>query len=151
MFQNIGHELGDKQRYPKRLHCAQIDAIHAHIGRRDVVAAEHPNEIGAKRETVTFKQSRLRRVGKQPFRRRVRMEAIYHLCELCLHLGGGWLSGAPRQRDCDQLKVIDMTMVQFTYEDECLPGPGRRRDRHANFLASRSPNTAVKDRPARRS
>ena len=117
MFQNIGHELGDKQRYPKRLHCAQIDAIHAHIGRRDVVAAEHPNEIGAKRETVTFQQFRVRRVGKEPVQRRVHMEAIYQLRDLYLRLNRGWLPRAPRERDCNHLEAIKMPMVQFTQED----------------------------------
>jgi hypothetical protein len=45
---------------------------------------------------------------------RVHMEAIYQLCDLCLRLGRRWLSGASRQRNCDQLKAVAMAMVQFS-------------------------------------
>jgi hypothetical protein len=45
---------------------------------------------------------------------RVRMEPIYQIRELCLRLSRRWLPRAPRERDCDQLKAIEMAMVQFT-------------------------------------
>jgi hypothetical protein len=42
------------------------------------------------------------------------MEAIYQLRELGLRLSRRWLPGAPRERERDQLKAIEVAMVQFT-------------------------------------